>query len=537
MKYICKGLFCIYALLMIVLFAGCGKTEYSVRDFADISVVGYTEHGSLSIKVSDAAVNRIYADGKKDKTAALRFAETFRFSYEGENDEDSFFTNGDVVTINVTYDETMAKDLGISFVDSAFEYTIEGLEDKIQMSPFEGLSVKFNGVAPYGTVQLDKSNCKQYVIDNVTFHCDYYDLSNGDTVIVKAEFNADIAERNGYVFTEDAKRYKVVGLPKYVSTMMGVTYSPVTAKMRYMVEQFVEGSETSYKSLNWYFGDEDTDTDGFADEEEETASFEEDEEELADSEESSSTEDSESSGTTSSKKKRKSDVQRIKEDFSLSDFKPKFEYTPVECYYALNPLQYSDNIFISAFKVKGTFVCESTSGSGYINAGDTVVGEIYVTASLTGGSVDIKNNLVYEDTTLDNYHAYSTRSFPEYKDMSSDVFKSTTYVVEKLDYVEDQDEYDRFVKDQATKATRSAPEVSHITIESDSDSDSDSDKKKKRNSSEENESELETDTDFLSEDENRIYYEPDEGVDYDYGNDYGENDYDDGYDDGHDYEY
>ena len=74
MKVFWKYVLCIYALLMIVLFSGCGKTEYSVKDFADITVVGYTEHGNLSIKVNDAAVNRIYADGRKDKTAALRFA-------------------------------------------------------------------------------------------------------------------------------------------------------------------------------------------------------------------------------------------------------------------------------------------------------------------------------------------------------------------------------------------------------------------------------------------------------------------------------
>ena len=529
--------------------SGCGTSEYSVKDFADVTVIGYTEHGSLSIKVDDAAINKIYADGKKDKTAALRFAETFRFSYEGQNDEDSYFTNGDVVTINVTYDESMAKSLGVSFVDSSFEYTIEGLEDKVELSPFEGLSVKFSGVDPYGTVQLDKSNCIQYVIDNVTFHCDNYDLSNGDKVIVKADFNAEIAERNGYVFTEDVKRFTVVGLPKYVTTMMGVTYSPISAKMRYMIEQYVEGTETAYKSLKWYFGDEDSDTDsdGYIDDdgEDETASDEEGElqseegEEGEEGETALSDENSgdESGSTSSAKKKRKTDVQKIKDDFALSEFKSKFEYTPVECYYALNPLQYSDNIFYTVFKVKGTFVCESTSGSGYINPGDTVVGEIYVTASLTGGSVDIKNNLYYENTTLENAHAYSIRTYPEYTDMSGDVFKTATYVVEKLDYIEDQETYDKFKSDQESFDKRTSSEVAHIHIESDTDSD----KKKKRNSSSETDTdtELETDTDIEYADDggegddggdDGIYFEADEDENYyDGGEDEDYGGYDDGY--------
>lgn len=511
------------------MFSGCGTKEFSVRDFADVTVVGYTEHGSLSIKVNDATVNRIYADGKKDKTAALRFAETFRFSYEGQNDDDSYFSNGDVVTINVTYDETMAKDLGVSFVDSSFEFTVEGLEDKMQVSPFEGLSVKFSGVDPYGTVQIDKSNCIQYVIDNVTFRCDNYDLSNGDKVVVKAEFNADIAERNGYVFTEDVKKFTVVGLSKYVTSMMGVNYSPVTARMRYMVEQYVGGEESNYKSFKWFFGEEDSDSDsdGYIDEDEVPEVVDEESEYSDDGENEDGTSSEDTSSGTSSKKKKKTNVQKIKDDFVLSNFKVKFEYTPVESYYALNPLQYSDNVFYSVYKVKGIFVCEDTSGSGYIKVGDTVVGEMYVTASLTGGSVDIKNNLVYEKEVLENSHAYSIKTFPEYKDMTSDVFKSTTYVVEKDDYVEDKDEYDKFASDQATWGTRSKNEVAHINVSSDSDSD----KKKKRSSlSESDASDIETDTDTeITEDESTVYYDPD------YEDD--ENDDDGGYYDGEEDDY
>ncbi len=554
MKVICKSVVCICALFMLLLFAGCGSDEYSVKDFADVTVVGYTEHGSLSIKVSESAINAIYADGKKDKATALRFAETFRFSYDGQSTEDSYFTNGDVVTINVTYDESMARNLGVNFVDSSFDYTIEGLEDKVQVSPFDGLSVKFNGVAPYGTVQLDKSNCIQYVIDNVTFYCDSYDLSNGDKVVVRAEFNPEIAERNGYVFTEDVNKYTVVGLSKYVTTMIGVTYSSVTADMHYMVEQYVGGSETSYKSFNWYFGEEDSDTDtesAFApDSDSDSADdpFADGADDLGDD---TLTEDGSSalfgaSGeeTSSKKKKRKSNIQKIKEDFVLSDFDAKFEYTPVECCYALNPLQYSDNNFISVYKVKGTFVCTDTAGSGYIKQGDTVVGEIYVMASLSGGSVDVKNNLVYDKTTLENAHSYSIRTFPKYEDLTENLFKSTTYVVEKLDYAEDQAAYDKFVKDQADYNKRTRPEESHITLPSSSDSDTSS---KKRDSSDESAESGDSDTDTESFDntssqleygsESGAYYgDDDETGSFDDNNDDdGEDNYDYDYSYGYDY--
>ena len=532
MKMFCKFCFCISVLFILMLCAGCGAVEYSVQDFADVKVVGYTEHGTLSIKVKDSTVNQIYADGKKDKTAALRFAETFKFSYDGQNEEDSYFNNGDVVTINVTYDEKMANSLGLNFVDSSFQYTVDGLEDKLETSPFEGLNVKFSGVAPYGTVQLDKSNCIQYVIDNVTFYCDNYDLSNGDKVVVRAEFNSEIAERNGYVFTEDVKKYTVVGLSKYVKSMTGVSYDATTAKMRKMIETYISEDDDTYKSLNWFFGEEDTDTDSddteegdaasaddnLGEEEEDTDIFGED---IEGDEEGESESENSGEPTESKKKKKSSDVQMIRNDFALSDFKAKFDYTPVECYYTLNPIQYSDNQFYSIYKVKGTFVCEDSDGSGYIKPGDVLVGEIYVIARLTGGSVDIKNNLYYEDSVLKNYHSYSIHSVPKYSDVTDEIFKNTTYLIETLDYVEDENAYNDFVKKLETKSSKK--EESHITIDTSTDTSSEN----KRNSSESDtdttENELDSDYD---ENGDVQYYDPDL--------DDGQNDYDNDYSDDYD---
>ena len=531
MKMFCKFCFCISALFLLILCAGCGAAEYSVKDFADVTVLGYTEHGTLSIKVKDSAVNQIYADGKKDKTAALRFAETFKFTYDGQNEEDSYFNNGDVVTINVTYDESMANSLGLNFIDSSFQYTVNGLEDKLEASPFEGLNVKFSGVAPYGTVQLDKSNCIQYVIDNVTFYCDNYDLSNGDKVVVRAEFNSEIAERNGYVFTEDVKKYTVVGLPKYVKSMTGVSYDATTAKMRKMVETYISEDDDTYKSLNWYFGKEDTDSDSDEEDNETESDIditeENDDSDIVDEDEYADYNEISDEPTESKKKKKTTTVQQIKNDFALSDFRAKFDYSPVECYYALNPIQYSDNQFYSIYKIKGTFVCEDSNGSGYIKPGDTLVGELYVIARLTGGSVDIKNNLYYEESVVKNYHSYSIHSVSEYSDVTDEIFKNTSYLVETLEYVEDQNAYDDFVKKLETKTAKT--EASHITIDTSTDTSSE-----KKRSSSESDTDTQKDSDSYYDENGEIqYYDPDnDDTQYDYDEYY---EYDYGYDNQDDY--
>lgn len=510
MKVYCKISLCIATLFLLIMCSACGSVQCSVKDFAKVTVVGYSDHGTLSIKVNDEEINKIYADGSKDKTAALRFAETFKFTYDGQDDENFYFSNGDVVTINVSYDEELAKALDLEFIDTSFDFTVQGLEDKQETSPFDGLSVKFSGVAPYGTVQLDKSNCIQYVIDNVTFYCDNYDLSNGDKVVVRAEFNSEIAEKNGYIFTEDVKKYTVVGLSKYVTTMAGVSYDSVTAKMHRMVETYVSAADTSYKSLDWYFGEEDSETDYFddsdsiSDDEENIGEYNENEDET-DSDYDSLSDDEDSS--VSSGTKKLSNIEKIKSDFVVCDFNASFEYEPIGCYYSLNSIQYSDNVFSAAYKVTGTFVCTDSNGSGYINPGDTVVGEIYVIASLSGGSVDIKNNLYYEDSTLKNYHSYSCRSFSDYNDFSAEIYGNTSYLTENLDYVEDTDVYNEFVK-QLEDSASAKFEVSHITIDSSTDTDSENES----NTSSSNESESDTDSednsmDIYSEDS---YYDPED---------------------------
>lgn len=521
---------CISAFFIILTFCSCKKAEYHAVDFADVKVVGYAEHGSLSIEVKQSTIDKITEDTKNNKSDVLRFAASIQFEYDGQDGEDAALSNGDVVTVNVTYDEELAKNLNIEILDSSFDYTVDGLEEKLEMSPFEGLSVKFSGVAPYGTVQLDKSNCIQYIIENVTFYCDDYDLSNGDKVVVRAEFNSEMAERNGYIFTEDVKKYTVVGISKYVKTMAGVSYEGTTAVMRRMVEKYVSAEDEGYKFLDWDFGgDEEEDSDVEDEFEDEALTDENSDEDLDenlgsdDSDEDNSDEDN-----SSAKKKRLSDSELIKADFTSAQFDASFEYSPLSCYYSLNPVQFGDNQFSATYKVTGTFVCKETNGTSYINVGDTVVGELYVITSLSGGSVDIKNKLVYEETTINNYNAYSLRSFETEEELSAEIFGNTSYLTEILDYVEDTEVYDDFVEKEKNPDASSKREVSHISeVSSNSGKENESGEQSKKP---ESSTDSDSSSEVASEVESDYYYDDQYGYEQDYDDDYYYDQYEDSYD-------
>ncbi len=466
MKSFSRVMLFVAAVFVVVLLSACGKTEqYSVRDFANVEITGYSDHGRVAVEVDDSAIALIYADGTKDKATAERFGESFVFEYEGKDDDYYYFCNGDVVTVNVTYDEELASALGISFEDSSFDITVNGLEDKTEVSPFDGLSVTFSGVSPYGSVQIDKSNCLQYVKDNVTFTCSSYDLSNGDKIIVTAEFNSEIAERNGYIFTETEKRYTVVGLSKYASSLSSVSYGTTTALMHRMAEEYIEGTDYGYKSMDWGFGDDsDTDTDTDSDIDLDEYSQESEEyynEDYADEYAGSDEESTDDEDTDSS-----IDGDSARNDLMIADFSVTYEYEPLTCYYSLNTLQYSDNIFSAVYKVTATFICTNANGAGYIEKGDILFGELYVVTSLAGGSVDVKNNLYYDDTVLSNYYSYSCRGYRTTEELEEEINGDATYTVEELEYTEDQQTYNEY-----TKTSNSVTTI----VGSDTDTDTDTD--------------------------------------------------------------
>ncbi len=476
MKSLSRVMLFVTAAFVVVLLSACGATEqYSVKDFANVEISGYSDHGRVTVEVDDSAIALIYADGTKDKTTAERFGESFVFEYDGKDDDNYYFCNGDILTVYVTYDESLAEALDIHIEDSSFEITVNGLEDKSEVSPFDGLSVTFNGVSPYGTVQIDKSNCLQYVKDNVTFTCNSYDLSNGDKIVVTAEFDSEIAERNGYIFTENTKRYTVVGLSKYASSLSSVSYGTTTALMHRMVEEYIEGSEYGYKSMDWGFGDDsDTDTDSDTDLDEyldESSEYYDDEydsddeyydDEYGDSDEDSS-DDEEDTDTGV-------DGDSARNDLMIAEFSVTYEYEPLSCYYQLNTLQYSDNIFSAVYKVTATFICTDTNGAEYIEKGDILFGELYVVASLSGGSVDVKNNLYYEDSVLNNYYSYSCRGYRTTEELDEEINGNATYTVEELEYVEDEQTYNEY-----TKTTNSVTSIVGSDTDSESDTDTDSD--------------------------------------------------------------
>ena len=125
-------------------------------------------------------------------------------------------SNGDKVTVNISYDNDLVKDFKIKFKGKKVTKEVEGLEDVKEIDPFEGLEVTFSGIAPFGEIYLNYTGsftnigAYDFTIDN------NYGLRNGDTIKISLDWSDEQSLSYGYIFTTKEKEYTVEGLSEYV---------------------------------------------------------------------------------------------------------------------------------------------------------------------------------------------------------------------------------------------------------------------------------------------------------------------------------
>ncbi|MBR1739769.1 MAG: hypothetical protein IJ737_05690 [Ruminococcus sp.] len=117
------------------------------------------------------------------------------------------------------------------------------VDGKEQIDPFEGLEVQFDGVAPYLNVSFNNSKCPSVVQNNVTFTCADTNFTNGDSITVKAEYNAADFEGLNVEIGVDTKEYEVSDMPEYVTDFSKIDTTALDNEIEdYMNAHYLDSS-------------------------------------------------------------------------------------------------------------------------------------------------------------------------------------------------------------------------------------------------------------------------------------------------------
>lgn len=239
------------------------KKTINVSDYISVEFTGYDTVGKASVKLDEEKFLEavLKAKGKKiDKKkdindytwsdlVDLLSVDTYDLlaSIEADLDKEDYLSNGDEVTVTITYDEEDAKEAGIKIKDTEKKFTVEGLADIQEIDPFAELSVTYEGIAPNVRVVL-QNNATDDVLYYLSYQIEdektYYD--EGDVVKVKiSDYDVEDALLNGYKFTETEKEYTIDQVDRYQTQIAELTEENL-AKIQAEAEDTLEAYLTSY---------------------------------------------------------------------------------------------------------------------------------------------------------------------------------------------------------------------------------------------------------------------------------------------------
>lgn len=236
---------CLSLLLMAALtLTACSGKSIDLTDYVSIDAVsGADGYGHLEYSFDSYSVYQKIAgiDVKNDKDVEALFSEENLLktekiwaALEGVSvvaDKSDNLSNGDKVTLTVSFDNPTNEKLDFKLRGGKITYTVEGLADGLPFDPFseDVISVAFIGVfgggeAIVGLVSDDA------MYKGVTYSfANNYNLSNGDEITLTAVFDQQYFASLGYTVPEQcSKTYTVSGLKDFFRPSDGLSVSERT---------------------------------------------------------------------------------------------------------------------------------------------------------------------------------------------------------------------------------------------------------------------------------------------------------------------
>lgn len=244
-KYVVAGFVALMVLLLCLSFLlPRKKNVILLTDYVHIdSVTGADGYGHLAYSFDSYSVYQKLAgmDVKNDKDAEALFseenllkAEKIMTVLEGVTvtaDKNDNLSNGDKVTLTVSFDNPTKEKLDFELRGGEISYTVEGLAEGLPFDPFSEdiISVAFTGASGSGEAIIGLVSGDD-IYKAVTYSfSNNYNLSNGDEVVLTAVFDQQYFAALGYAVPDQcSKTYIVSGLKDFFRPSDGLSVSERT---------------------------------------------------------------------------------------------------------------------------------------------------------------------------------------------------------------------------------------------------------------------------------------------------------------------
>ncbi len=223
-----NGILVILAIIVIAIILIAIKNKphkIDLEELVTINYNGYHGYATAYAELDQVAIydelQVIYSEKElkeKEQIELLNNLDDCFDAIELELNKESEIENGDKLTATISYDNKIAKKLGIKFTGKKVTVKVKDLEKVEKIDAFEELEVNFAGISPYGTVEFTYNGTHD-AINTYSFSIDKRsNLRNGDKVKITIDLTDEQTLRNGYALKQKEKEFEVKGLTEYVES-------------------------------------------------------------------------------------------------------------------------------------------------------------------------------------------------------------------------------------------------------------------------------------------------------------------------------
>lgn len=226
-------------IMVAVMLISGHKEKINLEDYIKVEVDGYNGSGTAEVEWKESLDKAIVKalgydeDDVKDLTdsESLEIYNEYKEvmdAIEFKVDKEENLSNGDKITVKITYDNKEAKEHGIKFTGEKYVMTVKGLEELRGVDPFDGLEVTYSGKSPNASVRFEYKGEEDF-INGYYFKADKEDgLRVGDKITVTCEVPDYAIDDKGVKITSTTKEYTVENVEAYLEKLADVESKVLT---------------------------------------------------------------------------------------------------------------------------------------------------------------------------------------------------------------------------------------------------------------------------------------------------------------------
>jgi hypothetical protein len=241
--------------ILILISWNMGKKHISPEDFTQLTYTGADGYATAECAIDvDGVVAKLVGKGADE--AKERLYVQFANNIKGSVTAGSNISNGDRITVNITYDKELAKAAGVTVGNTEFVVRAKDIPAGTQIDLFENIEVIFAGISPDAYVVI-KNEWDDRFLSQLSFIADKQkNITANDEITIRCETDAAELGKNGYTADTFEKTYTADRLSSYVERLSQIDSKVVeTLKKQCITSIQTETADTTFRMIYRATGD------------------------------------------------------------------------------------------------------------------------------------------------------------------------------------------------------------------------------------------------------------------------------------------